>query len=102
MHDVVHTCGPDHGCSSSHESKGDLLESTEVQAHATEERIELISKSKSIYSNEGLHVTERTTKSQRGMKMRRAKGSKFDNTSLGIPCVAIVAACEVKLLLSWL
>ena len=37
-----------------------------------------------------------------GMKMIRAKGSRFDRTSLGRPLVIIVAACEVKLLFSWL
>ena len=40
--------------------------------------------------------------SQMGMKMIRAKGSRLDKISLGKPLTTIVAACDVKLLLSWL
>ena len=41
-------------------------------------------------------------KSQIGIRMISASGSRFDRTSLGKPCVAMVAAWEVKLLLIWL
>lgn len=37
-----------------------------------------------------------------GMKMIRAKGSRLDNTSLGKPCVDMVAACDGRLLFNWL
>lgn len=43
-----------------------------------------------------------TKKSQMGIRMSRAKGSRLDRTSLGRPCVSIVAAWDVKLLFSWL
>jgi len=43
-----------------------------------------------------------TKRSQIGMKMTNAKGSKLDNTSFGRPWVAIVAAWDVRLLLIWL
>lgn len=40
-----------------------------------------------------------TNISQMGIRISKAKGSKFDKMSLGRPCVDISAACEVKLLL---
>ena len=43
-----------------------------------------------------------TKRSQIGMKMINANGSKLDSTSFGRPWVAIVAAWDVKLLLIWL
>lgn len=43
-----------------------------------------------------------TKRSQSGIKMISAKGSRFDNTSFGSPLVTIVAAWDVKLLFIWL
>ena len=40
------------------------------------------------------------SKSQIGMRIIKAKGSKLESTSLGRPFNFITAACEVKLLLS--
>lgn len=40
--------------------------------------------------------------SQIGISKSNAKGSKLLSTSFGTPCVLIVAACEVKLLVNWL
>jgi len=41
-----------------------------------------------------------TSKSQTGIKMIKANGSRLDKTSFGKPLRVIVAAWEVKLLLS--
>jgi len=41
-------------------------------------------------------------RSHTGIRIIRAKGSKLERTSLGTPCVDMVAACDVRLLLSWL
>jgi hypothetical protein len=41
-----------------------------------------------------------TNKSQTGIKMIKANGSRLDRTSFGMPFRVIVAACEVRLLLS--
>lgn len=40
--------------------------------------------------------------SNMGMKIMRVNGSMFDRRSFGMPCVSIVAAWDVKLLLIWL
>ena len=42
------------------------------------------------------------TRSKIGIRIMRAKGSRFPITSFGKPWVCMVAACEVKLLLIWL
>ena len=41
-------------------------------------------------------------RSQIGMKMIKANGSRLDKTSFGKPLVVIVAACDVRLLFNWL
>ena len=41
-----------------------------------------------------------TKRSQMGMRMIRAKGSRLDKTSFGRPFVVMVAAWEVRLLFS--
>jgi hypothetical protein len=103
--EMLNNSSPNHGCSASEETKRDLLESTEVDTGAAEKRIDLSNRNIFVIGHIGVRGTKAqilTRRSQMGMKMTRAKGSRLERTSLGRPWVDMVAAWEVKLLFSWL
>lgn len=95
------TYSPNHGSGSKEETKGDLLESSEVNSSTTKRGIDL--RCHGYDEMRGRTAGYRLTRiSQMGMKRIKAKGSKFDKTSLGTPWVLMTAACEVMLLVNWL
>lgn len=93
-----YTCGPQHRCSSGMETGCDPLKGSKVNTYAAQTRVYLLF----IMAPVNLSIANLilTSISQRGIRMIKAKGSKLDRTSLGRRRVVIVAACDVKLLLS--
>ena len=68
------------------ESCCDLLESAEIQSSATESRVYLHFMCTAISRTGRIKMMpSRTRRSQMGINMIKAKGSRFDNTSLGRP-----------------